>query len=324
MNLRQLRYICAVVRNGLNVSATAESLYTSQPGVSKQIRQLEDELGVQIFERSGRQLTRVTPAGRAIIELAERALIEIDTIRQAALEHSDPSRGSLSIAASHTQARYGLPRVLAAFGTRYPRVSVHVHQGTPAQIAELVDEGKVDLAIATEGLEHFEDMLMLPCFRWHRAIVVPRDHPLAAVEPLTLEALAEHPLVTYVFGFTGRSQLDAAFREAGLEPNVRFTATDADIIKTYVRAGFGAGIVARMAHDPEADHDLRFLDASHLFDPSTTKIGFRRGTFFRGYMYDFIELFAPHLTRERIESALKLRTASALDPLFVDVELPVY
>lgn len=324
MNIRQLRYISAVARHGLNVSATAESLYTSQPGVSKQIRQLEDELGVQIFERNGRQLTRITPAGKAIIELADRALIEVDTIRQAALEFSDPTLGKLSIAASHTQARYALPPVIKRFVKKYPRVSIQLHQGTPLQIAELAMEGKVDLAIATEALEHFEELVMLPCYRWHRAVVVPRGHPLCDVRPLTLEALAEHPLATYVFGFTGRSQLDAAFKQRGIEPKIAFTATDADIIKTYVRAGIGVGIIARMAVDDEKDADLCALDASGLFEPSTTKIGFRRSTFLRGYTYEFIELFAPHLRKDLVDTAVQLRTKGALDPLFVDVKLPVY
>lgn len=324
MNIRQLRYISAVARHGLNVSATAESLYTSQPGVSKQIRQLEDELGVQIFERNGRQLARVTPAGEAIIELADRALIEVDTIKEAALEFSDPTLGNLAIAASHTQARYALPPVIRQFAERYPRVSIQLHQGTPMQIAELTMEGKVDLAIATEAMEHFEELLMFPCYRWNRAVVVPRGHPLCNVDPLTIDALADYPLATYVFGFTGRSKLDAAFKKEGRKPNVIFTATDADIIKTYVRAGIGVGIIARMAIDETKDTDLCVLNADHLFEASTTKIGFRRLTFLRGYTYDFIELFAPHLSRDLIDTAVKLRTRAAVDPLFVDVKLPLY
>jgi len=324
MNLRQLRYISAVARNNLNVSAAAESLYTSQPGVSKQIRQLEDELGVQIFERSGRQLSRITPAGQAIIEFADRALIEVETLRKAAREFSDPQLGNLSVATTHTQARYVLPPVIAEFNKRYPKVTLQLHQGTPAQIAELIGEARVDFAIATEAMEHFEDLVMLPCYHWHRAIVVPQGHALVDESPLTLEAVATRPLVTHVFGFTGRSPLDAAFRKRGLEPRVAFAATDADIIKTYVRLGLGVGIVARMAHDPERDTDLCFLDASHLFEASTTKIGFRRGTFLRGYMYDFVRLFAPHLTRDLVDTTLKLGAKTGLDLLFVDIDLPVY
>jgi len=321
VNIRQLRYISAVARHGLNVSATAESLHTSQPGVSKQIRQLEDELGVQIFERSGRQLTRVTAAGAAIIEFADRALIELDTIKRAAREFSDPGRGNLSIATSHTQARYVLPPVLQALHERYPRVTVELHQGTPLQIAQLLSDGAADFAIATEAMEHFEGLVMLPCYQWQRGILVPAGHPLCDIDRLTLADVARHPLVTYVFAFTARSRLDSAFRKAGVRPDLALTATDADVIKTYVREGLGVGIVARMAYDPDADADLTLLDASHLFEPSTTRIGFRRGSYLRGYMYDFIELFAPHLTRELVDTARRIRSRSALDALFVDVDL---
>jgi len=323
MNLRQLRYISAVARHGLNVSATAESLYTSQPGVSRQIRQLEDELGVQIFERSGRLLTRVTPAGQAIIERAERALIEIETIRSAAQEHRDPARGELRIAASHTQARHALPAVLGPFAERYPEVRIDLHQGTPMQIAELVSSGSVDFGIATEALEHFEELALLPCYRWSRVVVVPRGHPLAEHQPLTLEALAAHPICTYVFGFSRDSVLERAFRAGGIEPRVRLTATDADIVKTYVRAGLGVGIIARMAIDAALDSDLLALEAGHLFEPSTTKIALRRGTFLRGFMYSFLELFAPHLNREAVDTALGLGGRARLEALFVDAELPL-
>ena len=324
MNLRQLRYISAVARHGLNVSATAESLHTSQPGVSKQIRLLEEELGVQIFERSGRQLTRITPAGEAIIEYAERALVEVETLRQAAQEHTDPTRGSLSLAATHTVARYAFPPVIARFVQAYPDVGIHFHMGTPMQIAELVASGTVDFGIATEGMEHFEDLVAIPCYRWRRSVLVPAGHPLAAESPLTLAAIARYPVVTYVFGFDRGSPLDVAFRAEGLEPEVHFTATDADIVKTYVRLGLGVGIVATLAYDAALDADLRALDASHLFEVSVARIVFRRGIFFRGFMYDFLELFASHLTRELIGAALSVRTRSAMDPLLVDTELPLY
>jgi LysR family cys regulon transcriptional activator len=324
MNLRQLRYITAVAKHGLNVSATAESLHTSQPGVSKQIRQLEDELGVQIFERSGRQLTRITPAGHAIIEIANRALVEIESLKQAAQEHSDASLGTLSMAATHTVARYAFPPVLEKFVERYPKVHVHTHLGTPHQIAELVANGDVDFGIATEAMEHFEDLVAIPCYRWRRSVLVPKDHPLVNVEPLTLRAVADHPLVTYVFGFDRGAPLDVAFRAEGLAPNVAFTATDADIIKKYVRMGLGAGIVATLAYDAANDTDLRALDASHLFEVSTARIVFRRGLFFRTFMYDFLELFAAHLTRDLIESVLSVRSRTAMDPLLVDVDLPLF
>ena len=319
MNLRQLRYISEVAKHDLNVSATADSLFTSQPGVSKQIRQLEDELGVQIFERSGRQLTRITPAGRAIIELADRALIEVDTLKQAAQEYSDPS-----LAATHTVARYVFPPVVEKLTKRYPRVHIHTHMGTPLQIAELVAHGKVDFGIATEAMEHFEDLVAIPCYRWRRSFLVPPGHPLLEVKPLTLRAVAEYPLVTYVFGFDRGSPLDAAFRREGLTPEVAVTATDADIIKAYVRMGLGVGIVATLAHDADEDSGLLALDASEFVEVSTARLVFRRGLFFRGYMYEFLQLFAPHLTRELIESALSVRSRSAMDPLLVDVELPLF
>jgi LysR family cys regulon transcriptional activator len=324
MKLQQLRYICEVARRGLSISATAEGLYTSQPGVSKQIRQLEEELGVQVFTRSGKQLTQITPAGVAILEIARDVLSKVETIKRIAQEHSDDKRGHLSIATTHTQARYVLPSVIKQFIQRYPNVALHMHQGTPTQIAELAAEGVVDFAIATEGMELFEDLVMMPCYRWNRCIIVPNDHPLCALPTLTLEALAQYPLVTYVFGFTGRSHLDQAFSSKGLQPQVVFTASDADVIKTYVRLGLGVGIVAHMAYDLILDSDLRALDASHLFEDSTTKIGCRRGTFLRSYMYDFVQIFAHQLTREKVEQAMQTPSREALEKLFVDMELPNY
>lgn len=322
MKLQQLRYIWEVARHDLNVSATAQSLYTSQPGISKQIRLLEDELGVEIFNRSGKHLTRVTPAGEAILRIAGDILRKVDAIKQVSQEFSDDRRGSLSIATTHTQARYALPSVVDGFMRRYPDVSLHMQQGTPMQIAEMASDGTVDFAIATEALELFGNLVMLPCYRWNRCVVVPREHPLAQVAKLTLEDIAKYPIVTYVFGFTGRSKLDEAFSRKGLTPRVVFTAADADVIKTYVRLGLGAGIVAHMAVSAD-DKDLVALDASHLFEPSTTRIGFRKGTFLRGFMYEFIREFAPHLTRERIDAATHANARSEIDALFRDVNLPV-
>ncbi len=324
MKLQQLKYIWEVAHHDLNVSATAQSLYTSQPGISKQVRLLEDELGVEIFARSGKHLTRITPAGEAILKVAGEILRKVDSIKQVAQEFSDETRGSLSIATTHTQARYALPPVIEGFIQRYPEVSLHMHQGTPMQISEMAADGTVDFAIATEALELFSDLVMMPCYRWNRCVLVPRGHALARLDKLTLEAVASHPIVTYVFGFTGRSKLDDAFMNAGLTPRVVFTATDADVIKTYVRLGLGVGIVARMAYDPEQDGDLVALDASKLFEPSTTRIGFRRGTFLRGFMYEFISLFAPHLTRELIDQASEAHGRGEIDQLFRGVKLPEY
>ena len=324
MKLQQLRYIWEVARHDLNVSVTAKSLYTSQPGISKQIRLLEDELGVEIFSRSGKHLTRVTPAGQKILKIAGDILRQVDSIKQLTQEHNSPNHGSLSLATTHTQARYALPPVIEGFIGKYPEVSLHMHQGTPVQISEKAADGTVDFAIATEALELFSDILMMPCYRWNRCILVPKDHPLAQLDRLTLEDVAEHSIVTYVFGFTGRSRLDDAFSEKGLQPKVVFTATDADVIKTYVRLGLGIGIVAHMAYNPETDSDLVAIEAGHLFASSVTSIGFRRGTYLRGYMYDFIAAFAPHLTRNVVDEAMALPNKEAQEEYFKGIELPIY
>lgn len=322
MKLQQLRYIWEVARRELNVSATAEGLYTSQPGISKQIRLFEEELGLQIFVRNGKHFVDVTPAGRAIIDAAGRILAESENIKRVAAEFTDREHGSLSIATTHTQARYALPSVIKRFIEKYPGVSLHMHQGTPLQISELAANRTVDFAIATEALELFSDLIMLPCYRWNRSIVVPRGHPLTGMPRLTLAEVAKFPIVTYVFGFTGRSQLDQAFGAQGLEPKVVFTATDADVIKTYVRLGLGVGIVASMSFEPAIDAELVAFDAGHLFEPSVTKIGFRRGALLRAYMYDFIELFAPHLTRERVDAACAAKSKEDVESLFERVRLP--
>lgn len=324
MKLQQLRYIWEVSRHDLNVSATAASLYTSQPGISKQIRLLEDELGVEIFSRSGKHLTKVTPAGEQILKVAGDILRQVEGIKQLSHEYKSPNSGSLSIATTHTQARYALPDVIGGFIAKYPKVSLHMHQGTPLQISEQAADGTVDFAIATEALALFNDLIMMPCYRWNRCVLVPKDHPLAQLQRLTLADVAAHPIVTYVFGFTGRSRLDDAFASEGLEPQVVFTATDADVIKTYVRLGLGIGIVADMAFDEEADNDLIALDARHLFASSVTSIGFRRGTYLRGFMYDFIEAFAPHLTRNVVDEVMALSSREARESYFSDVKLPIY
>lgn len=324
MKLQQLRYIWEVAHHDLNVSATAQSLYTSQPGISKQIRLLEDELGVEVFSRSGKHLTRITPAGEAILRTAGEILRKVESIKQVAQEFSDERKGNLSIATTHTQARYVLPKVIAKFIDEYPDVSLQLNQGTPMQISEMAADGSVDFAIATEAMDLFSDLIMLPCYNWNRCILVPKNHPLCALSELAISDVAKHPLVTYVFGFTGRSKLDEAFMEHGLAPKVVFTAADADVIKTYVRLGLGVGIVAKQAYDPEVDEDLVALDASHLFKPSTTRLAFRRGTFLRGFMYDFIELFAPHLTKDLVDKAFNCSSKIELDELLEGIEIPEY
>ncbi|MCC6375304.1 MAG: LysR family transcriptional regulator, partial [Moraxellaceae bacterium] len=231
MKLQQLRYICEVANNQLNVSHAANNLYISQAGVSKQIRLLEDELGIEIFTRSGKHLTQITPAGQDILQIAHEVLRQVENIKQVGEEYSNPYSGKLSIATTHTQARYKLPPVIGLFRQSYPEVSLHVKQGTPQQIAQMAANGTVDFAIATEAMEHFSNLILLPCYHWNRSVVVPKNHPLTQLPKLTLEAIADYPIVTYVFGFTGRSQLDDAFSQKGLTPKVVFTATDADVIK---------------------------------------------------------------------------------------------
>ncbi|MGR5050305.1 HTH-type transcriptional regulator CysB [Photobacterium damselae] len=323
MKLQQLRYIVEVVNHNLNVSSTAESLYTSQPGISKQVRLLEDELGIQIFERSGKHLTKVTPAGEEIVRIARDILSRVESIKSVAGEHTHPEVGTLNIATTHTQARYALPDVIQGFTARFPKVSLHMHQGTPSQIADAVAKGTTDFAIATEALHLYQDMIMLPCYHWNRSIVVRSDHPLAKKEQISIHDLANYSLVTYVFGFTGRSELDSAFNRAGLTPKIVFTATDADVIKTYVRLGIGVGVIASMAMDDERDQDLVAIDASHIFAASTTKIGFKKGSFLRTYMYDFMERFAPHLTRNVVDQAIALKSNAEIEEMFSTMELPV-
>lgn len=323
MKLQQLRYIVEVANHSLNVSATAESLYTSQPGISKQIRMLEDELGVQIFERSGKHLTQVTQAGRDILRLSQEILSKVESIKSVAGQYTNPDQGTLNISTTHTQARYALPEVIRGFIKRYPKVSLHVHQGSPAQLSEAVAKGNTDFAIATEALHLYQDLVMLPCYHWTRCLLVPKGHPLTQIQRVEIEDLAKYPIVTYTFGFTGRSELDAAFNRAGLEPHIVFTATDADVIKTYVKMGLGVGVIASMAIDPQVDTDLVKIDASHLFQMSTTKICFRRGIFLRSYMYDFMLRFAPHLERNLVDKALTMKTQYDVDQLFENVVLPI-
>ena len=323
MKLQQLRYIVEVQNNNLNVSATAEALFTSQPGISKQVRMLEDELGIQIFGRSGKHLTHVTSPGQEVINIATEILSKVEAIKAVAREHTQPDEGKLRIATTHTQARYALPEIIQGFMKKYPKVTLHMSQGTPSQISDAASKGEADFAIATESFHLYNDLIMLPCYHWNRSIIVRKDHPLANSKNLTIEDIAKYSLVTYVFGFTGRSELDNAFSNAGVTPKIAFTATDADVIKTYVRLGVGIGVIATMAMDKELDKDLVTLDASHLFNASTTKIGFRRGTFLRGYMFDFIERFAPHLTRDLVTRAVLLKNNTEIEEMFTNIELPV-
>jgi len=304
VNLQQLKYLCAIVDNGLNVSDAAEALYTSQPGISKQVRQLEDELGLRVFVRQGKRLASLTPAGEVVVATARRALREIGNLKRVADEFRSEDSGVLSIATTHTQARYVLPPVLAKFAVRFPKVRLVLHQGNPLQVAEQTRNGDVDVGIATEALGNYPDLVALPCHRWNRCVLVPKDHPLTGTRPLTLEALARYPIVTYDFSFTGRSAINAAFASKGLEPNVVLSALDSDVIKTYVELGMGVGIVAQMAYDASKDSSFEMLDASHLFAASTTRLALRRGVFLRGFVYEFITLFAGQYTRTAVDAAL--------------------
>ncbi|UBX27805.1 HTH-type transcriptional regulator CysB [Arsenophonus apicola] len=322
MKLQQLRYIVEIENHNLNVSSTAEGLYTSQPGISKQVRMLEDELGVQIFGRSGKHLTHVTPAGKEVIKIAREVMTKMNAIRAVVGEHTYPDRGILAIATTHTQARYALPAVIKQFIEHYPQVSLHMSQGSPIQIAEDVSKGNSDFAIATEALHLYKDLVMLPCYHWNRSVVVKADHALADKKNITINELAQYPIVTYTHGFTGRSELDEAFYKAGLQAKIIFTATDADVIKTYVRLGLGIGIIASMAVDPNQDQDLVIIDMRDKFSYSTTKIGFHRNSFLRSYMYDFIWRFAPHLTPDVVDKAISLRSNDEIEEMFKEIQLP--
>ena len=304
MKLQQLRYLLEVETQGLNLSVAADQLHTSQPGISKQIRLLEDELGVKIFVRNGKRLTAITPPGTAILAIARRVLHETDNLKQAAQDFADEDSGQLTIATTHTQARYALPRVVQRFTQRYPKVKLGLMQGNPMQICEYTLNGQADFCIATEAIGTFEELVMLPCYAWNRCVVAPPDHPILADKTLTLDAIAQYPVITYDFAFTGRSQINQAFATRGLKPNVVLTAIDSDVIKTYVALGLGIGILAQMAYDPASDSNLRALDASHLFESSTTRIGIPQNAYLRGYVYDFIAMFAPHLSRRIVDSAV--------------------
>ncbi len=305
MKLLQLRYICAIADHDLNVSTVAERMHATQPGISTHVRQLEEELGVKIFERSGKRLVAVTEPGRIIIEMARRILHEAGNIQAVGAEFADEKHGTLTIGTTHTQARYVLPRQVQAFLRKYPGVRLNIHQGSPAECARQVIEGEADFAIATEALHQHPELVVLPCYRWNRVVVTPPGHPLLQVSALTLEQLAQYPLITYDSAFTGRALINKAFAEQGLEPNIVLTAMDSDVIKTYVELGLGVGVLAKMAYDPERDTRLCAIDAAHLFEYSTTNIGIRRGKYLRGYMYDFIGQFAMSLTPEVIDTAMQ-------------------
>jgi LysR family cys regulon transcriptional activator len=306
MNFQQLRSVRETARRGYNLTEVANALFTSQPGVSRQIRELEDELGVIIFERNGKRLTGMTGPGKGILKIIDRLLVEAENLQQASQEYADQDSGTLTIAVTHTQARYALPQVVQSFRAAFPGVRIALQQSAPEHIAEWVLSGKADIGIATEGLSAFPDLVSFPCYRWSHVVVVPEGHPLLSVGPITLEHLAQHPLITYDVGFTGRGHIDDAFAKANVEPDIVLTAMDSDVIKQYVALGMGVGIVASMAFDHGRDKGMRAVEASHLFAPNVTRLGVRRGAFLRAYAYHFIERFAPGVTRSDVEQALRV------------------
>ena len=305
MNFQQLKSVREAVRCNFNLTEVANMLFTSQPGVSRQIRELEDELGIEIFVRNGKRLTGLTPPGQALLPLVEQLLLGADNIKRVGDDFSAKLKGQLSVAATHSQARYALPHVVRDFRQLFPNVSLHLHQGSPKQVAEMLLSGEADIGVATEALAQYPQLVALPCYRWTHSIVVPPGHPLLEVSgPVNLAQLAKFPIITYEHGYTGRSHIDDAFAKEGLSPDVVLTAMDADVIKTYVELGMGVGIVASIAVDPDRDTHLRLLDAGHLFAINQTRLAIRRGAWLRGFAYSFIETFAPTLTREAVEQAL--------------------
>jgi len=308
MKLQQLRYLCETADQKLNLSKAAQRLHTSQPAISKQIQQLEAELGVQLFIRNGKRIVQITPPGHTVINIARKMLQEADNLKKAALEYTQEGSGTLTIATTHTQARYALPPVIKQFTALHPKVRLTLRQGSPTQISALVTSGEADIAIATEAIEHFHELIMLPCYQWNRCVVVPPEHALLNKKTLTLESISRYPIITYDFAFTGRSKINQAFERENLTPNVVLTAIDSDVIKTYVEVGLGIGILAKMAYDPLRDKNLKAIDASHLFEPSTTRIGISRNNFIQEFVFDFIEMFAPHLNKADVREKLKYQS----------------
>jgi LysR family cys regulon transcriptional activator len=317
VNFQQLRSVRETVRQGFNLTVVAEVLHTSQPGVSRQIRELEDELGIAIFERAGKRLTGLTPPGETVMPIVERLLQEADNLKRAGSEFATQGRGTLTIAATHSQARYALPLAVRDFSATHPDVALHLHQGSPKQVAELLLSGEADIGVATEALAGYAELVALPCYQWTHSVIVPPAHPLAEGArrgvPLTLAGLAQFPLITYESGYTGRSHIDEAFKRQGLALNLVLSAMDADVIKTYVELGMGVGIIAAIAYDEERDAQLVAIDARHLFASNMTRLAVRRGRFLRGYVYDFIGTFASPLTREVVEQATAAEPGVAFD-----------
>ena len=310
MNFQQLRIIRETVRRNFNLTEVATALCTSQSGVSKHIKDLEDELGVELFVRKGKRLLGLTEPGQELVGIVERILLDTQNIKKLGEQFSNKDRGQLSVAATHTQARYPLPPIVTAFKKEFPKVNLVMHEASPTEIVSMLLDGRADLGIATEALQDVQELAAFPYYSWHHGVVVPAHHPLTEAKKLTLDAIADWPIVTYQTGFTGRSCIDRAFDKAEIIPNIVMTALDADVIKAYAELELGVGIVASMAFDKARDPHLRMLDARHLFDANTSRIAVRRGSYLRGYAYRFIELCAPALT-ERVIRAGTEQSANA-------------
>lgn len=300
MNFQQLRIVRETVRRNFNLTEVANTLYTSQSGVSKHIKDLEDELSVELFVRKGKRLLGLTEPGKEMVKIVERMLLDARNIKNLAEQYSQQDSGRLTIATTHTQARYALPKVVTEFKKLYPKVHLKLHQGSPAEIAQLLLDGEADIGVATETLGEIPELASFPFYSWHHAVIVPTGHELEQQLPLTLEAIAAHPIITYHEGFTGRALLEKTFHDAGLLPDIVLSALDADVIKSYVELGLGAGIVASVAFNEQRDVGLRKLDCSHLFDEVFTRIAVRRGHLLRRFAYHFIELCSPELTEARV------------------------
>ena len=317
MNFQQLRSVREAIRQGFNLTEVAEVLHTSQPGVSRQIRELEDELGIEIFVRAGKRLTGLTPPGQTVLPIIERLLQEADNLKRAGDDYASAGRGVLTIAATHSQARYALPPAVRDFSAMHPEVSLRLHQGSPKQVAELLLAGEADIGVATEALADYAELVALPSYQWTHCVIVPPGHAIASDAergvPLTLERLAQFPIITYEPGYTGRSHIDDAFRRQGIGFNLVLSAMDADVIKTYVDLGMGVGIIAGMAFDPARDSHLRAVDARHLFASNMTRVALRRGSFLRSYVYDFIRAFASPLTRDLVDRCLAAAPGTSFD-----------
>lgn len=304
MNFQQLRIVRETVRQNYNLTEVANALFTSQPGVSKHIKDLEDELGVELFIRRGKRLLGLTEPGKELVVIVERMLLDARNIKKLADQFTQRDQGQLTVVTTHTQARYALPKVVTTFKQDYPKVHLALHQGSPQEIVQQLLSGDADIGIATESLYNEPELVTFPYYDWHHAVLVPAGHPLLQEQQLSLAALAEYPLITYHSGFTGRGKIDRAFAEANLVPDVVMSALDADVIKSYVELGLGIGIIAPSAYNPARDHDLRLIDASHLFARNTTLIAVRRGHYLRGYAYRFIELCSPELTETNVRAAV--------------------